>query len=241
MDTTAERIRTNGLTKRFSNGTLGLEALTLTVRQGEFVCLFGGPGAGKSTALHIIAGLMKPSFGTVMIDGTDVSDSLETKGRVTLIASDWNHPPRLTPIESLRTYVALNGIQASVHECRNALRDGGIPESAMLLPARTLPAEHKLATWLALARITRRQVLLLDDPASGLDIVAVSRLIQQLESLRRDTATLVATANPVLAAHADRCIVLIDGRPVLQRSRGEFTAQSLASTYFRLWGSRESN
>ena len=239
MHNSSDGIRTNGLTKRFPNGALGLEALTLSVRKGDVLCLFGGSGAGKSTALHLIAGLTKASFGTVTIDGENVFDVPGTCRLVTLIASNWNHPPRLSPIDNLRTYLALNGIRASVHECRNALRDGGMPDSSMLLPARTLSAEHKLTIWLALTRLTRRRGVLLDEPALGLDIVGVSRLVRHLDSLRRESATIVATSNPVLAAHADRCVVLIDGRPTFERSRGEFTAQSLASTYFRLWGNRQ--
>lgn len=239
MRDSVERIRASGLTKRFSNGALGLEALSLSVREGELVCLFGGPGAGKSTALHIIAGLLTPTFGMVTIDGDSLSDGWRARNRTILISGDWNHPARLTPLENLRAYVQLNGIQASVHQCRNALRDCELPDSVMGMPTQALTAEHQLLIWFAFARLKRIRALLLDEPAFGLDVVAIRHLTQRIDGLRENAAILLATSNPLLAAHADKCVVLIDGRPVLERSRGELTAQSLASTYIRLWGSRD--
>jgi ABC-type multidrug transport system ATPase subunit len=239
MGTSSERIRASGLTKRFSNGVFGLEALSLTVREGELVCLFGGPGAGKSTALHLIAGLMTPSSGTVTIDGSAVSDRARTLRRVTLIARAWKHPGRLNPIENLRAYLALNGKGASVDDCRNALRDCGVPDSVMKGPTSALTREHQLLIWFALARMKQAGVLLLDDPAWGLDVLAIRNLLEHIDGLRPHVATLVTTSNPLLAADADRCLMLIDGRPVWERTKAELTAQSLASVYVRLWGHRD--
>ena len=239
MLASSEGIRTSGLTKRFSNGVLGLEALSLTVREGERVCLFGGPGAGKSTALHLIAGLMTPSSGTVTIDGAPVSDRARALRRVTLIARAWKHPARLNPIENLRAYLALNGIGTSIGACRNALRDCGVPDSVMTGPTSALAREHQLLIWFALARMKKAGVLLLDDPAWGLDVLAIRHLLEHIDGIRQHVATLVTTSNPLLAADADRCVMLIDGRPVWERAKADLTPQSLASVYVRLWGHRD--
>ena len=235
----SERIRTDGLTKRFASGVLGLEALSLAIRQGELVTLFGGPGAGKSTALQIIAGLTKPTAGIVTIEGNPVTDRLKTLSRVTLIAGGWRHSAHLTPVDNLRAYVALNGVRASSGDCRNALRDCGVPDTEMVRSTRRLSLEHQLLIWFALARLKGAKVLLLDDPTLGLDVLAIRNLIAQIDYFRDHAATLLATSSPLLAARADRCVMLIDGRPALERPGEELTAHSLASMYVRLWERRD--
>jgi ABC-type multidrug transport system ATPase subunit len=221
---------------RFAGMGLALDALNVSVASGEIVCLFGGSGAGKSVALQIIAGLLPPSSGSVVIAGRSIDNPRESLQLITFISSAWNHLPRLTPIEHVRSYAALNGRTPSRGECVQSLRECGLPEAAFDARMSDLASEHRLLVWLSFSLLKRAPILLLDDPTRGLDPSVVPRLQRKILEKSAHTAVLLATQDPMFAAQADRVVVLAQGRPVLERRGTELTAQSLAAAYLRLLG-----
>lgn len=233
----APTISVQEVSKRFPDGVLAVDALNVTVGAGEIVCLLGGRRAGKSVVLRLVAGLLRPSYGTVRIGGHPVIDPLESLRRVTYIGSGTAHAPLLKPAENLQCYATLSGAPCSRERCVQALREVGLPESALTAAARTLSAEHRLMIWLAAASIRNNTAVLLDDPSAGLEPGAINRLQGWLRRRRvSGTPILLATSDPLLASQADKILFLVEGRKVSEKTRAEFTTQSLMGLYLESLG-----
>jgi ABC-2 type transport system ATP-binding protein len=227
------------ISKRFADGTLALDAFTVGVWPGEVVCLLGGPRSGKSVVLRLVAGVLTPTVGTVQIGGRPAANSLDALRQVTYVSSRAAHAPSLNAAQNLQCYTALSGLACSDAECVQALREAGLPEFALSAPTSTLGAEHRLLIWLAAASLRKAPVLLLDDPSEGLDPGAITRLQRWLAGRRSaGTAIMLATSDPLLASQADRIVFLVEGRKVSEKTRHEFTAQTLMGLYLELLGHR---
>jgi ABC-2 type transport system ATP-binding protein len=225
-------LRAQNLSKRFADGTLALDAVSVTVCAGEMVCLLGGRRSGKSVLLQLVAGVVPSTFGTVSIGGVAVTDPVTSLARIMYLASGVAHAPRLKPAENLHCYATLSGVGSSPGECVQALREVGLPEWALATATGALGTEHCLLIWLAAARLRNAPGLLLDDPSAGLEPAAMRRLQQWLARRREaGTAILVATADVPLASQADRVVILAHGRGVCEKPRSEFTAQTLMALY----------
>jgi multiple sugar transport system ATP-binding protein len=122
------RIELDGVTKRFG-GKRALNALSLTVEDGEFFVLLGRTGAGKTTALRMIAGLEKPDTGRVLIDGTDVTSQTVAERDVALVLQQYSHYPRLTvrgnlefPLNAQGRNIAEDEIKARIEKASATLQ-----------------------------------------------------------------------------------------------------------------------
>jgi len=199
-----------------------LKGISLTVAEGELVTLIGANGAGKSTTLKTISGLLRPKAGTLLYRGQSL-DRLPPHKIVTLGIS---HCPegrhlfgRLTVVENLR----LGAVQRRDHE----VVQSDIEHIYKLFPilqersaqlAATLSGGEQQMLAIGRALMSRPQLLLLDEPSLGLAPILVEAIFDTIRQLKREGATiLLVEQNARLALDiADRAYVMETGHVTLQ-------------------------
>ncbi|HEX5696817.1 MAG TPA: ABC transporter ATP-binding protein [Acidimicrobiia bacterium] len=202
-------IELHGVSKQFDTGLLAVSDVDLSIGASEIVAVIGPSGCGKSTILRLIAGLEKPSRGSVLVAGHSVSGPDRAVGIVF-------QQPRLMPWLSVERNVSfgLDGDAASNGVVAESIARVGLTEFASALP-RELSGGMAQRTAIARALVTKPPVLLLDEPFSSLDAFTRIDLQQHLLDVwgwYRPTMFLVTHDIDEALVLADRVIVL-RGRP----------------------------
>jgi ABC-2 type transport system ATP-binding protein len=234
-------LRAIDLTKRQKDDALALDALTLTVHAGEIYCLLGAAGAGKTLVLHAFLGLVVPSAGRVLVNGTDVArDPVGARRHITYIARGASLYGSLTARQNVEFFTRVDGNEPKRrrHDYYNAMRRVGIPERSFERPASELGGSISLSLWLAIGLLRNTSILLMDEPTVGLDLYASAELQDTLVELRqRGRALLVATADVLFAGRiADRVGIMREGRKTVELSRDELVTRSLSDVYLEYMG-----
>lgn len=209
-------VKAVGLTKRFL-GTLALNDVSLTLRPGEIFGLVGPNGAGKTTLLRILATLTKPDSGEVTICGYDLSQVREVRARIGFM------PDVLGVYDDMlvREYLEFFARAANLPD---ATRDFAIEETMKAVgidhmaeqPVDGLSRGNKQRLCLGRSILHKPQLLLLDEPASGLDPLARLELREILRGLQRQGTTVVISSHVLedLQDMCDRIGVVSKGRMV---------------------------
>ena len=214
-------IEVDGLTKRFGP-VLAVDRLSFAVEGGTVLGFLGPNGAGKTTTLRMLLGLVEPSSGTATIDGhryRELSDPLRRVGAV-LEASGF-HPGR-TGRDHLRVQAVAGGLAA---ERVDAVLDlVGLADAAdRRVGGYSLGMRQRLG--LAAALLGEPEVLILDEPANGLDPEGVRWLRELLRGYAHDGRTVLVSSHILaeLAQTVDSVCILDRGRLVAQASLAELT------------------
>jgi putative ABC transport system ATP-binding protein len=215
-------IRVRDLVMRLPSGGRSLtilDGITLDVATGELLAITGPSGSGKSTLLGLVAGLDRPSSGSIVVGGIDITrldeDALARFRRETLgyVFQSYHLIPTLTAVENVAVPLEITGAPNALARARALLDDVGLGDRAYHYPVQLSGGEQQRA---ALARAVALDpgLLLADEPTGNLDSATGTRIIELLLELRRRRgATLVlVTHDDALARHADRVVVLRDGR-----------------------------
>jgi putative ABC transport system ATP-binding protein len=215
-------IQLSEVTKRYDSGARpALDGVSLTVARGEAVAVMGPSGSGKSTLLNLIAGLDRPTSGTVTVDGQRIDTLSETaaaryrRGRIGMIFQFFNLLDDLTVAANVQLPAQLAGLgraaaRARADELLTALRIGQYQDA---YPGR-LSGGQRQRVAIARALVNQPALLLADEPTGALDTATGEEIGQLLAALNRSGQTLVlVTHNPDLAArYASRVIRFTDGR-----------------------------
>ena len=222
---TEPAISARGLEKRFGFA-VALAGIDLAVPPGRSLAVLGPNGAGKSTLLRLLAGLARPSAGTVEIAGR-LAHGREARARVGLVGHATFLSPALTARENLVFAARLCGVAAP------AARAAALLEEAELSAVADRPVgsfSRGMAQRVAIARalVHDPAVVLLDEPFTGLDRRSAERLAERLLRLRRLGRTLLLATHDVASAArlADAAIVLARGR-IARESAGPLDAADL--------------
>src|SRR2546422_3606845 len=176
-------VRVTGLRKAFGAHRV-LDGLTLEVLAGEAVALLGANGAGKTTLLKILATLVRPTRGTVLVAGHDCAREPErVRPHVGLIGHGSHVYEDLTALENLKFWTALAGLRAAPAELAGALAAVELDRPAGER-VRTFSAGMKRRLSLARFVLARPRVLLLDEPFAGLDQRAEKWLEEPLQAVQ---------------------------------------------------------
>lgn len=230
-------VRARGVTRRFASG-VAVERLDLDVRRGEIFGIVGPDGAGKTTCLRLLCGLLEPDAGEIWIAGCDVRRERDrVRERVGYVAQRSGLYGDLSVQENLDFYADLYGVPARAR--RERLEE--LLRWTRLEPFRRRRAQHlsggmqrKLA--LACALLHRPEILLLDEPTTGIDPISRRDFWALLAQLRKEGMTILfTTAYLDEAERATRLGLLYRGRllrcaPVerLRRELPEFGYEVLA-------------
>ncbi|PKM82885.1 MAG: ABC transporter ATP-binding protein [Firmicutes bacterium HGW-Firmicutes-14] len=215
-------LEARGLTKRFG-GLVAVSDVSLTINQGEFVGLIGPNGAGKTTLFNLLTGFHRPSAGTVVFKGEDIT-GLKTSGRVHLgLARTFQivQPfPELTVSEHVQVGLLTNkrkkqiNVQQEIEEILNAV--GLVEKSNDLAKHLSLGQLKRLE--IARAMATGPSMILLDEPFGGLgqhEIAAIQELITDLQH-KGVTILIIEHVLKAIMNLCQRVIVLNEGRILAQ-------------------------
>ena len=227
-----------GLRREFG-GVPVLAGVDLEVAAGEVVVLLGSNGAGKTTLLRVLATLLRPSGGTLRLFGEDASRRPPAaRRRLGYVGHDSACYPDLTGRENLEFHAELHAVPDAVGRVADLLRWAGL-EDAARRPVRTY--SRGMTQRLALARVLLHapELLLLDEPYSGLDPAAATRLDGLLRELPRAGHAIVLSTHDVerVTPLASRVAILHRGR-VAWSQQGGTDPIVVASAYDGVLGGR---
>lgn len=228
-------IRVNQLVKRFAasgRGTItAVDHLSFDVQAGEVYGLLGPNGAGKSTTLRMIATLIDPDEGEIVIEGVDrIAQPLRARELMAYVPAEAGLPERLTGREVVRLFAGIQGVPRPRQRSDELLdRMGATPFADT--PCGDLSTGMKRRVVLARALVHDPRVLLLDEPTDGLDVPGRRDVIQ----LVREQAELGRTV--ILSSHimgevervVDRAGVVARGQLVAEGTLPEILARTGAS------------
>ena len=200
-----------------------LQGLDLLVAKGELTAIIGVSGSGKSTLLNILAGLDRPTAGTVRVDGHDLG-SLKGRERLAyrrgVVGFIWqqtsrNLLPYLTGLQNVLLPMQLAGVRRRDRERRaGELLDAlGVANSAQRVPDQMSGGQQQ-RTAIATALANRPRVLLADEPTGELDTASANDVFTALQTANTELGAtiLVVTHDPAVSAQVRRTVAIRDGR-----------------------------
>ena len=221
-------LEVHGLHKVFDRPAV--DDLDLTVRTGEFYALLGPNGAGKTTTLRMIAGLLRPDAGSITVMGIDaLADPVGAKQLMAWISDEPMIYDKLTPMEYLEFVAGLWGLDAPTAEARaHHLISwlGLMPHGHERCQGFSKGMRQKVA--LAGALVHEPQLIILDEPLTGLDAGSARRVKNVLRERTAAGATVIMTTHILEIAErmAERIGVIAAGRLIAQGTLEELRAQA---------------
>ena len=229
-------LEVNGLKKVYStrlggNKVEALKNVNFSVSEGEYVAIMGESGSGKTTLLNILAALDRPTSGSVMIDGRDLSKIKDSavcafrRDNLGFVFQDFNLLDTFTVEDNIYLPLVLAG--KSYDEMRTRLIDIaetlGIRELLKKYPYEVSGGQKQRAA-VARALITRPQVLFADEPTGALDSGSTEELLRLFGTVNGAGQTIVMVTHSVRAAScAGRVLFLRDGAVAQELTRGTDT------------------
>lgn len=226
VNRTEPLLHVRGISRRFGSGPAEVSALRdvdVTIRAGDFTVVLGASGSGKSTLLNIIGGMDRPTAGSVVADGTDLTQLSDRRltdyrrTRVGFVFQFYNLVPNLTALENVALAASLVMPSADASALADELLTGmGLGHRLSQFP-RNLSGGEMQRVAIARALAKRPPLLLCDEPSGALDSVTGQNVLAKLQRTARDTGTavVVVTHDSSLAEAADHLIRLADGRVII--------------------------
>jgi ABC-2 type transport system ATP-binding protein len=216
------------------DGVRAVDGLHVSVRAGDAVALVGRNGAGKSTTMRVLAGLIPATAGSVLVGGVDaVRDPSAARWKVGYCPDMGGLIPRATPWEHLQLAASIRGMSAGWEQrARALLEQFELTEAADRV---TAGFSHGMGrrTSVVLAAFHEPEVLLLDEPFDGVDPLGVEATLQVVHEARlRGAAVLVSTHMLQLAAQATtEVLVLTRGRLAAAAPADELSGEAGQQRY----------
>lgn len=205
-----------------------VENLNLQIAPGERVAILGKMGCGKSSLLRLLVGLYQPTKGEVKLSGVDIRQlsPAELRARIALV----NQEPRLM-FGTLRDNLLLGAPYVSDAQMMEVAAMTGVSDIVARHPkgygmpvgekGETLSGGQKQAIALARAILSRPDVLLLDEPTSGMDMGSERMVLQALAPVMADRTVIIVTHRPAVLNYVDRVIVMDEGMLVADGPKDE--------------------
>lgn len=197
-----------------------LDHVNLDIDRGEYVAIMGPSGSGKSTLLNIIGLLDRPSAGSYILDGDNVTtlpDAVQSRIRrdkIGFVFQFFHLVPRLTAAENTELPLVLAGFPPAERRARvdHILEAVGLAERKDHKPDQ-LSGGQRQRVAIARATILEPAVILADEPTGNLDRASGREVLEVLEKLNRENITLIiVTHDPDIAGRTARQIHIVDGR-----------------------------
>ena len=195
-----------------------LKDINLQIFAGEFVVVSGSSGSGKTTLLSILSGLDRPTSGSILLSGRDITgmseDELAPVRNVEtgFVFQAFHLVPSLTALENVMFPAELRRDPQARAKAEELLRRVGLWERRSNYPQQ-LSGGEKQRTAICRALINRPKIVFADEPTGNLDSENSRGIVELLAELHREerTTLVLATHSPEIAARADRVIALRDG------------------------------
>jgi ABC-2 type transport system ATP-binding protein len=220
-------ISISGLSKTYASGLQALQPIDLDIRKGEIFALLGPNGAGKTTLISIVCGIVRPSGGTVRVDGHDiVRDYRVTRAKIGLVPQELHTDMFETVLGTVTFSRGLFGRAPDAAHLEKVLR------SLSLWDKRhdkimTLSGGMKRRLLIAKALAHEPEVLFLDEPTAGVDVELRRDMWALVRELRAGGVTVILTTHYIEEAEemADRIGVISKGRLVVVEEKAALMKQ----------------
>ena len=245
--------------KTFNPGTVNekraLQGLNLSLADGDFVTVIGGNGAGKSTLLNAIAGVWKPDYGAIEIDGVDVTRMPEYK-RAKFLGRVFQDPMKGTsPDMEIAENLAIASKRGEKRRFVRGVRRADREKYREMLASLELGLEDRLSTkvgllsggqrqaiTLLMATMNRPKLLLLDEHTAALDPKTAAKVLELTDQIvqKNHLTTLMITHNMRDAiAHGNRLIMMYEGQIIIDvsgKEKKDLTVEQLLSLFTQASG-----
>lgn len=196
-----------------------LEGISLSIPAKQTVAVIGPSGSGKSTLLGLMAGLDRPTTGSIMLDGTDITALSESgmarfrREKIGYVFQSFHLIPTLTAIENVAVPLELSGERKAGARAAELLEAVGLSDRMGHYPVQLSGGEQQRVA-VARAFACRPPILLADEPTGNLDSTTGTQVIDLLLNLHRDhgTTLVLVTHDAALASLMQRVVSLRDGR-----------------------------
>ena len=196
-----------------------LDGITFSIPPKQTVAVIGPSGSGKSTLLGLMAGLDRPTAGSIELDGTDITTLSESRmarfrrEKIGYIFQSFHLIPTLTALENVSIPLELSGEPTATRRATELLEAVGLSDRMEHYPVQLSGGEQQRVA-VARAFACRPPILLADEPTGNLDSTTGAQVIELLLSLHRDQGTTMVfvTHDSTLATSMQRVISLRDGR-----------------------------
>ena len=205
-----------------------LDGVDMSIGAGECVAIRGPSGSGKSTLLGLLAGLDRPSSGSVLIDGTAIENlsedelALLRRRKIGFVFQSFHLLPNLTAEENVLLPLQLSTHPSPRERAAELLAEVGLDQRGHHYPSQLSGGEQQRVA-LARAFAPAPPILLADEPTGNLDRRTGHQVLELLDRLRRssDSTLVLVTHDESVSARADRSLLLTDGRlEVMPHSAG---------------------
>jgi putative ABC transport system ATP-binding protein len=215
-------VRGTDLTRVWGRGDgaqIAVDNVTIALWPGQLTALVGPSGSGKSTLGALLAGIDRPSAGSVVVAGTRIDRLSEDRlakwrgANVGIVFQDFHLLPTLTAVENVELGLKLGGVRRRRGSIAGeALASVGLAHKASRLPAQLSGGEQQRVA-IARAMAGRKPLLVADEPTGSLDTEAGRVVFDHIRAMTaQGTGVLLITHDAALAAAADRQITMVDGR-----------------------------
>lgn len=200
------------------NAVHALDGVDLSVEKGEFVAIVGTSGSGKSTLLHMMGGLDRPTSGTVVVDGRNLSNlkseelTIFRRRKIGFVFQNYNLVPVLNVMENIVLPIQLDGRQVDESYVNEIIRMLGLEKKLDNLP-NNLSGGQQQRVAIARALAAKPAIILADEPTGNLDSKTSQDVLSLLKvsSARFSQTIVMITHNEEIAQLADRVIRIEDG------------------------------
>lgn len=220
------------LSHTFRNGeedTPVLKEISFSVSEGEMVALLGSSGSGKSTLLNLMAGLMKPTEGTILIAGKSIERMNENqlaefrRSNIGFIFQSYELISHLTVRENVELPLVFQGVKPSERRTKSValLEQVGLGDKTEMFPSQLSGGQQQRVS-IARSLITQPKIVFADEPTGNLDTLTETEIINLLSDLNRQSGTtfVIVTHEHEVAKRTSRIIQLRDGRLVNNTESG---------------------
>ena len=237
---TALAIHVHDLTRRFGS-FIAVDHVSFEVKAGEVFGFLGANGAGKTTAIRMLIGLLQPSSGTARVAGFDVSRETEqVKRNIGYMSQRFSLYEDLTPRENIRLYGGIYGLTRTQIRDRTAqmlerLGFSSVADTAV----RSLPLGWRQKLAFSVALVHHPRIVFLDEPTSGVDPVTRRQFWELIyEAASGGTTVLVTTHYMDEAEYCDRVSIMVAGRIAAMGTpsalKTEFKVDSIDEVFVQL-------
>lgn len=204
-----------------------LDGVSLTVSPGEFVCISGRSGSGKSTMLNMLAGLEKPTSGEIIILDKHIENMSESarirfrRQYIGFVFQSYNLMPQYTAVENVELPLMLRGVgrKERRRQALAVMEQVGIVSHAEHKPSE-LSGGQQQRVGIARALITKPPIVFADELTGNLDTKTSAEIMDLLTGLFRSSGTtfLLVSHDPDMSRYTDRTIHLLDGKIISEET-----------------------
>ena len=230
-------LSTNGLVKIYDERRV-VDGIDIKVKEREIVGLLGPNGAGKTTSFYMIVGLVRPDYGNVLFDSDDVTNlPMHIRARLGIgyLPQEESIFRKLTVYENIMAILeTMNYSRAEmVDRCHSLMKRFGIDKLASN-KAITLSGGEKRRLTIARSLVSNPKLLMLDEPFSGVDPIAVGEIQEIISQLREEGLSILITDHNVreTLGIVDRAYMIYEGKVLTQGTRDELVNNPEARKFY---------